>query len=189
MNIIYIHIHTYIYIYSICIHGITCTHIYSYHCCLASIRVNKTVFSSFLKLASELLLQRNSTGRLLQELGPDTANAWLSWCCMLVPPTFLMPLSAVVPTSNRWNLSAMPGKISRSQSIQAPEDGNTQFVIDSGPDIKPVQTSFHFDGDMAIPRFFKYEASRCPHNTLHLVEQCGRCSAKKSVAVIKSGQD
>ena len=37
--------------------------------------MNNTVFSSFLKLASELLLQRNSTERLFHELGPDTAKA------------------------------------------------------------------------------------------------------------------
>ena len=63
---IYKHICSYIYIYS---------YACSYHCCLASIRMNKTVFSSFLKLASELLLERISTGRLFQEQEPDTANA------------------------------------------------------------------------------------------------------------------
>ena len=83
----------------------------------------------------------------------------------------------------------MSGKISKSQSIQAPEGGNTQFVIDSSSDIKPVQTSVHFVGDMAVPRFLKYEASRCPHYTVHLVEQCGRSTTKKSVTVIESGQD
>ena len=68
-------------IYMICIytHIYICSYICSYaclyHCCLASIRINKTVFSSFLKLASELLLERSSTGKLFQEQGPDTANA------------------------------------------------------------------------------------------------------------------
>ena len=48
----------------------------------------------------------------------------------------------------------MSGEISRSQSIQAPEGGNTQFVIDSGLDIKPVQTCVHFIGDMIDSIYF-----------------------------------
>ena len=48
----------------ICVYIHTYIFISHYHCCLASIRVNKTIFSSFLKLGSELLLQHNSTSSL-----------------------------------------------------------------------------------------------------------------------------
>ena len=37
---------------------------------------------------------------------------------------------------------------------------------------------------LTVPRFLKYEASRCPHYTVQLVEQWGRCTTEKSVTVI-----
>ena len=88
----------------------------------------------------------------------------------------------VCPTNDGWHQSAMSGKISRSQSIH-------RNVVSHSNRFWPwYQASVHLVGYMAVPWFLKYEASRCPHYTVHLVKQCGRGTTKKSVAVIKSGQ-
>ena len=63
----------------------------------------------------------------------------LSWCMTLHSWCRWAPVCLI---RDRWHLSAMPGKISRSSPFKhRPEGGNTQFVINYGPDINPVQTS------------------------------------------------
>ena len=128
---------------------IICTH--SYHCCLSSIRANKTVFSSFLKLASELLLQRNSTGRLFQEQGPDTANALGPIVLVLHAGTTNIPDAAERRCARPVMDDTRVQCLARYRGSCAFK--HRKFVFYSGPYIKPVQTSVHFIGDMAVPRF------------------------------------